>query len=274
MNVLRRRVLSNHFFLLIAAALFCCSQIVHAEENAFARIKSSGKIIVGMSGEQPPFNFVTNENNIIGYDVELADLLASAIPAQVEIALMPFAELIKALEDNKIDVIISGFSFSKERSAKSTLIGPYAITGKSLLVTKDNLQRIRNSTGFNDKNVRILAMKKSTSLALAKERLPDAQIDTVDHYEDAILALHANKADALMTDLTICNLAVLRDTTSKLTHLEKPLAIEEIVIAVNREEIQLQSKLREKLITLTSNGELQKLQERWFKNPGWLEYLP
>lgn len=261
-------------FLFLMLISFFQTHLALADDATFYRIKSSGVMKVGMSGEQPPFNFATNKTGVIGYDVELADQIAKSMDVKVEIQLMPFGELMGALQSNKIDVIISGFSYSKERNQIATLIGPYALAGKSLLVTKNNLQRIRSSTGFDHSDVRIMALKNSTSYTLAEKRLPKAKLTAINHYEDALLALRADETDALLTDIVICDLAIIRDTTSKLTRLQTPLAIEEIVIATNKKEAQLESLLRASILTLTENGEMEKLQQKWFKNPGWLDLLP
>lgn len=233
----------------------------------------SGELIVAMSGEQPPFNFVTGDENIIGYDVELADMLAKKMDLKVKISLMPFSKLQDALQGKKVDVIISGFSFSEERLHQFTFIGPYTLSGKSLLVSKEGLKRIRATTGFNHQNIRLLALKNSTSKTLATNRLPKAKLTTIEHYEDALLALRDGSADALVADLTICELATIRDTTEQLTTLQKPLAVEEIGIAINKGS-PLESELRTALLQLGESGELQALHQRWFNNGVWLDMLP
>ncbi len=273
MNKLLSKIRTSRFFLLTVLSIFL-SQTVIASDAAFARINKNGLLTVGMSGEQPPYNFVTNSENIVGHDVELADALANLMDVKVKIMLMPFADLLEALENNKIDMIISGFASSEQRRQKVTFVGPYVLAGKSLLLTKETLNRIRESTGFNHKDIRLLALKNSTSMTLAKERLAKASLKPVEHYEDALLALRAGKADALVADLTICELGVIRDTASELTTLKKPLAIEEINIAINKGEIQLESAARAHLLTLKNSGQLEKLHQRWFKNGGWLDLLP
>lgn len=231
-------------------------------------------LIVAMSGEQPPFNFVTDNENIIGYDVELADMLAQQMGREVKIILMPFSTLQNALQEKKVDTIISGFSFSEERTEKFTFIGPYTLSGKSLLVTQERLKQIRATTGFNHKDINLIALKHSTSHTLASERLAKANLTTIEHYEDALLALRAGTADALIADLTICELAVIRDTAEQLTTLQKPLAVEEIGIAINKGEPQLEHELRVALLHLGESGKLKELHQRWFNNGAWLDMLP
>ncbi|WP_022943181.1 substrate-binding periplasmic protein [Psychromonas hadalis] len=273
MNKLFNKIISIPLFIGLLSTLLY-SQVTRAENTTFERINKTGLLVVGMSGEQPPFNFVSNLETVIGYDVELATALAKSLKVNVRIELMPFAELMKALKKQKIDVIISGFAFTEARSQKITFIGPYALSGKSLLITKKRLKEIRASTGFNHKTVHLMALKNSTSQTLAKERLGKAKLTLVTHYEDALLALRSGEADALVADLVVCELAVIRDTLQELTTLQKPLAVEEIGIAINKDEPLLKSHLSAQLHALTKSDDLKKLHNKWFNNPGWLALLP
>ncbi len=77
------------------------SQATIAANATFDRINKDKVLVVGMSGEQPPFNFVSNLETIIGYDVELATALAKSLEVNVVIELMPFSELMGALKHKK-----------------------------------------------------------------------------------------------------------------------------------------------------------------------------
>ncbi|WP_028864527.1 transporter substrate-binding domain-containing protein [Psychromonas aquimarina] len=273
MNILPVRIPLLGFFLCSIFIIFF-SHSAQADNETFKRISENGVLVVGMSGEQPPYNFVTNKESIIGFDVELAEQLADSLGVKMQIALMPFPELLNALQENRVDLIISGFSISEQRLQKVDFVGPYARVGKSLLTSKKTLDRIRNSTGFNHANVNLVALENSTSITLARERLSEADLQTVTHYEDAVLAILSGQADALIADLTICDLLVIRDQSSDLTKLQEPLAVEKIGIAVNKNEPLLESRLTEQLQLIQNSGDLQKLHQKWFNNAGWLNLLP
>ncbi|GLS92461.1 hypothetical protein GCM10007916_35330 [Psychromonas marina] len=273
MNNGLRKITSIVIFInLLSILLF--THVAHAANTTFERINKSGVLVVGMSGEQPPFNFVSNQETVIGYDVDLATALGKSLDVKVRIELMPFAELVKALQKHEIDVIISGFAFTKARSEELIFVGPYALSGKSLIINKNRLKEIQASTGLNHQSVHLMALENSTSKTLAEERLGKAKLTTIKHYEDAILALRAGKADGLVADLAVCELAVIRDTEKQLTTLKKPLAVEDISIAMNKNEPFLESSLSEKLYTLGESGELTTLHKKWFNDPGWLALLP
>ncbi|MEH6452716.1 MAG: transporter substrate-binding domain-containing protein, partial [Psychromonas sp.] len=99
-------------------------------------------------------------------------------------------------------------------------------------------------------------------------------LKSVDHYEDALLQILSGEADALIADLTICELLVIRDVNRSLSTLNKPLAIEEIGIAVNKGEEELKRIIKTRLDILTSEGELKNYHTKWFDDPSWLALLP
>lgn len=268
-----KKITSIPLLLSLVFTLFY-SQFASAVNSTFERINKNGVIVVGMSGEQPPFNFVSNLETIMGHDVGLSSILAKSLGVEVRFELMPFSDLMGALKQQKIDIIISGFAFTEARSKEITFVGPYALSGKSLLVTKKRLKEIKSSTGFNHKNVHLMALENSTSKTLAEERLSNAKLTTIKHYEEALLALHGGTTDALVADLAICELAVIRDVAQELTTLQKPLAVEEIGLAINKGEPLLESHLSEQLRELSESDELKKLHDKWFNSPEWLSLLP
>jgi ABC-type amino acid transport substrate-binding protein len=56
---------------------------------------------VGMSANQPPMTMVNREGGVMGFDVDLARALATAMKVKLEIKAMPFGELMTALEEDK-----------------------------------------------------------------------------------------------------------------------------------------------------------------------------
>ena len=49
----------------------------------------------------------------MGFDVDLAKALADAMKVKLEIVPMPFGKLLSALEDNKVDMVMSGLAITR-----------------------------------------------------------------------------------------------------------------------------------------------------------------
>ena len=93
---------------------------------------------VGMSGNQPPFTAVSKSGKPMGFDVELARALAAAMHVKLELKTMPFGELMTALENDKIDMVISGMEITPERYKE--------------LHIKADLPKVKKKVSEGDKN--------------------------------------------------------------------------------------------------------------------------
>jgi len=65
-------------------------------QSIINKIIKAGEIRVGMTGTQPPFSMKAKSGEIIGYEVDLANLLAEGMGVKVKIVEMPFASLLGA----------------------------------------------------------------------------------------------------------------------------------------------------------------------------------
>ena len=62
------------------------------------------KLVVGLSGETPPIDYVAADGKPAGYNVELLALLSEAIQVNFELIVIPMESKFPALSSNKIDL--------------------------------------------------------------------------------------------------------------------------------------------------------------------------
>ena len=63
------------------------------------RVLKNNVLKVAMSGDQPPFNVMSRNKKMIGYDVDLANYFASTMQVKLEIVQMPFGEIADAVKN-------------------------------------------------------------------------------------------------------------------------------------------------------------------------------
>ena len=127
---------------LLAFAMLAPTSFAASDSPVLDRVIDFKVLKVGMSGNQPPMNTNSRSGQLIGFDVDLARALAGAMGARLEIVTMPFGELLKALDDEKVDMVMSGMAITAERSRNHTFVGPYMMSGKSILTKSGLLGRI------------------------------------------------------------------------------------------------------------------------------------
>lgn len=229
---------------------------------------------VGMSGNQPPMTMATREGGLMGFDVDIAKALADAMKVKLEIVPMPFGELLTALEENEVDMVISGLSITPERTEKVSFVGPYMMSGKSILTKNSVLAKLQSSKDFNRKDLKLLALSKSTSASFVRAAAPDAQLTEVASYDEGVALVMEGKADALVADMPICVLSVLRYPDAGLATLERPLTVEPVGIAVNKNDPQFFNLVDNYLRAYEKTGVLGQLREKWFEDSGWVAAMP
>mgnify|MGYP001820813469 FL=1 len=238
-----------------------------------ARIAESGTIRVGMSAGQPPYNMKNRDGKIIGMDADLAELLAASLEVELEIVEMPFSELLDSLESGKVDLIISGMTATLQRNMHAAFVGPYMLSGKSILARSETIAALK-SEEMNRESLKIAALAGSTSERFVQMRAPNAQLTPTDTYDRAVEMLMANEVDLFVADMGIVMLSRLRAPEAGLVSSAQPLNVEPISIAVPANDPLMLNLVENYLQMLGSGGALEQLRKKWFESGGWLAQLP
>ena len=229
---------------------------------------------VGMSGNQPPMTMTNREGGLMGFDVDLARALALAMNVKLEIKPMPFGELMAALEEDKIDMVLSNMSITPERTELVSFVGPYMMSGMSILTKSSVMGKITSAEEFNRENLKLLALSNSTHANFVRTVAPDATLIEFANYDEGVAMLIDGKADAMVADMTQCILAVMRNPGAGLTTLDKPLTVEPIGIAISKDDPQFFNLVDNYLRAYEKVGVLTQLRKKWFEDKSWIAALP
>jgi polar amino acid transport system substrate-binding protein len=230
--------------------------------------------MVGTAASMPPLNMTTRRGEIIGLDVDVARAMAEALNVQLRLVTVPFPDLLPALEAGKIDAVISGMTITPERSLRVTFVGPYFVSGKSLLAKADGPVPGRTPAELDDPAIRLAALRDSTSQSFAEQVMPRAKLTLIQSYDEGVALVLQNNADAMVADFPVCVFSVFRYPDRGLYALVSPLTREPIGIALPRNDPALERWTRSWLESLEASGALGRMRDRWFKDASWLGDLP
>ncbi len=242
-------------------------------KSTLAKIIASGELKVGMSGNQPPYSMTAKSGELMGYEVDLANLLAGSMGVKLTLVQMPFGELLPSLESGKIDVIMSGMTITSERNTKALFVGPYMVTGKSILTKASTLATLDEQAEINQSAVTLVALQGSTSEDFVKLVLPDAILTLAKDYDEAVNLVLADKVNAMIADLEICQVTMMRYPDSDLAALDQPLSIEPIGMAISPNAYLLENLVSNYFESLAMVGVMDLLEEKWFEDGSWLIQL-
>jgi ABC-type amino acid transport substrate-binding protein len=253
---------------------FAISSVQAAEAPVLERIVKSGELRVGLSGSQPPYNAKSRTGELIGLDVDLAKMLAGAFGVEAKFVIKPFPELLGALKASEVDIVMSGMAITAERSVDVTFVGPYLLTGNSILTNSKTLAAIKNAGEINRANMKLAALENSTSQRFVERNLPEAQLTTTKDYDTAVAMVLNDEVDALVADMSVCMLSMLRYPEKGLATLNQPLALEPAGIAMLPTDPQLKNLIENYIKAFEGTGLLEQLRKKWLEDGSWIAALP
>lgn len=245
-----------------------------ADSPVLDRIASTGVLKVGMSGNQAPMNAKSRSGQLIGLEVDLANILASAMDVKLEPVVMPFSELLSALKAGKVDIVMSGMTITANRSATVSFVGPYMLSGKSILTKSKTLAMADEAGDINKSELTLTALQGSTSQQFIEKNLLQVKLETAKDYDSAVKMVLDGQADALVADMPVCVLSLLRFPGEDLVTLNQPLTIEPIGMAVPAEDSQFLNLIENYFRTLEGMGVMQQLRKKWLEDGSWVAALP
>jgi polar amino acid transport system substrate-binding protein len=245
-----------------------------ADSPVLDRIAEKGVLKVGMSGNQAPMNMRNRSGELMGLEVDLARTLAAAMGVKAEFVVKPFPELLPALKAAEVDIVMSGMTITAERAASFSFVGPYQLSGKSILTKSMTLAQAEEVEDLNEANLTMTALESSTSQRFVENYLPNVKLVTARDYDTAVKMVVEGKADAMVADMPACVLALLQLPDQGLMTLNQPLTIEPFGIVLPPEDKQFLRLFDNYFGTLDRMGVIMQLQKKWLDDGSWVAALP
>jgi len=237
------------------------------------RIVQNGELVVGTAGSMPPLNMTTKDGEVVGIEPDLARYIATAMGVELRIETMPFADLLPALESGKVDMVLSNMTITPKRNLNAAFVGPYYVSGKAFLTKQETIALAREAEDVNSVEVKLAALKDSTSQYFVQEAIPDAKLVTTEDYDAAVAMVRSGEVHALVADYPICLVSVFRYPEEGLLTVVTPLTYEPIGIAVPPNDPLLVNWLDNFLDTMKVSGNLESIADYWLEDASWMDNL-
>ena len=86
-----------------------------AADPSLAKVKEKGKLVLGLDDAFPPMGFRNDDNQIVGYDIDVAREVARRLGVQLVPQPIDWNAKEQELNTGKIDCIWNGFTITDER---------------------------------------------------------------------------------------------------------------------------------------------------------------
>lgn len=273
------RIVRGLVTLLVVASLMTgYAQIAVAADGArlapvLDRILAKKELVVGTAASMPPLNMMMKDGKIVGLEADLARFIASGLEVKLTLKPINFSDLIPALQAGQVDMVLSAMTITPARNLKVAFVGPYFISGKSILTKQAIVESMSDPSKVNTPDKVLVALKGSTSQLFAEKLFPKAKLLLTDDYDQGIAMVREDKAQAMVADMPICQVSVYRYPDAGLVTLKNPLSYEPLGIAIPANDLLLINWLQNFLNAVEKDGAMKMMVERWFNDGSWVSQL-
>ena len=250
----------------ISALFFLLTGSVYADDNnpVLSRIKKSGTLVVGTSGSMPLMSEKLASGQLTGFDIDMATAMAETMGVKLEFKIMPFDQLIPALEKGTVDVVFSNMTMTIDRNMRVAFVGPYFVSGKCLITKEQEIAQADGPDDLKAAEAKIAVVKDTTSEAFVKELLPNIERIPVDSVDSGTGMVTKGEVNAFLTDFPVCLSVMNRNPESGFQSVVSLLTYEPIGIALPAND-PLFINLAENFIDRAESvGLIQGLGVKWF----------
>jgi polar amino acid transport system substrate-binding protein len=231
-----------------------------AAEDTLARIKREGVVRVSNSGVYPPFESMEG-GKLTGFDIDLSNMIAEHLGVKADINVIDFKGLVPALKSGKTDLLITGFTYTKDRAEQVAFSKPYYPTAMAIIVRK-NESKLDSKDALKGKK---LGAEMGTTGDREARAVPNASAKSYDTLMLAMKDLQNGRLDAVISTLPPAQYLIHRNFNDlKVSYKYKEGYV---AIGMRREDRALIAAVDQALDHLTQTGQLRALQARWFGEP-------
>jgi len=251
-------------FALVLAILMMVGGFAHAEDTSIQYILDKGTFILGLDDSFPPMGFRDEDNNIVGFDIDVAKAVAAKLG--VEFVAQPIAWDAKELELNSknIDCIWNGMSITPEREESMAMTFPYLNNGVSFYVAADsNIATLEDLAG---KTVAVQGGSLADDLLageFAELAATFAEVISFEEYLTALMDLQQGGCDAVLIDVVVAEERIKGMGTDAIK--AGPALSDDLYgVGFRKEDTALRDKVQELLIEMKKDGTLAEISKKWF----------
>lgn len=224
------------------------------------------EFVIGLDDTFAPMSFRNEQNEIVGFDVDLAKEVAKRNGWNIRFQPIDWAMKEAELNSGNIDMIWNGYTITDERKEKVNFTDAY-LTNSQIIVTLsdsdiDEIDDLKNKT--------VATQAESSSLDAARkldgfiESLKDGKIIEYSTFNEVFNDLESGRTDAIIVDEVLARYYMNNKGEGLYKVLDENLGIEEYGVGVRKEDEELLKKLNITLEEMKNDGTYDEIYSMWF----------
>ncbi|WP_174734204.1 transporter substrate-binding domain-containing protein [Mesobacillus harenae] len=188
---------------LLAGILAACGSSENSSEGTGEQAGDATEtkvLTMGTSADYPPFEFVdtTKGDEIIGFDIDLANAIADELGYEIEIKDMDFNGLIPAIQADQVDFVLAGMTPTAERKESVDFSDIYYTANHMIVSKKDSgIETVEDLEG-KTVGVQLTSIQEEKANEFAEEM--DIKIETRNRISELVQELKTGRIDAAIIE--------------------------------------------------------------------------
>ena len=133
-----KRMIAVMLAVFMLASVLTMAVSAKGSDDLLKTIQERGTIIVGLEGDWAPWSYVDENDELTGYDVEVAKAIADKLGVEIQIVPGEWDGLFAGMDAGRYDMVVNGVEVTEERADKYDFSTPYAYIRTALIVKGDN----------------------------------------------------------------------------------------------------------------------------------------
>lgn len=246
----------------LAAMAIAAFGSLEAKADKLQDILQKGVVRIGVPLDAPPFGSQDQNRKPIGFDIELAEMVAKGLGVKLEMQQITGANRIPFLLTDKVDIVISVMGLTPERAKQIQFTAPYANTFLAVYGPKSSKVTSPDTLG----SARVAAAKGTTQELAISASAPKANLMRTEDDATAAAAYITGQADLLATNSIVAQ-ALAKQNPNKEFERKFVIRRSPAHMGVQMDQHNLVRWLDGFIFFNTMNGELDRLHRTYLDMP-------
>ncbi len=242
-----------------------------AEETSSGSSSDLGIVSIGTNAEYPPFEFVDEDSNVTGFDVDLMNAIAADQGFELNWVNTRWDGIFVALQSGEFDAVASAATITDEREEIIDFSNPYFNAGQTIAVKEDRTDEI--STLDDLAGLRV-GVQSGTTGDLAASEVSGVEVVRYDEITLAFQALDSGDVDAVVNDGPVSAEIISSNPEMGVVLVGDPFTDEFYGIAVNPDRPELLDAVNAGLANLIQSGTYEEIYLNWFGTEPPSQFMP
>jgi polar amino acid transport system substrate-binding protein len=222
--------------------------------------QAQDKLRIGTEGAYPPFNNLTSDGQLVGFDIDITRALCEEMKVECEFVTPDWDGIIPALQANRFDAIVASMSITEDRLKQVDFSDPYYANSLVFVAPKSSDLMPDNANGKS-----IGVQEGTIAAAFAEETYPDADVRGYPSQLEAWNDLSTGRLDAVLADFGV-QYGWLEEDGKECCEFKGDAVSSDdrIGIAIRKGDTALAERLNAAIAAIRANGKYAEINAKYF----------